>query len=116
MNSKPEPVVLDGHNYGIWAQGIETLLKSKALWQFSKITVPNPKDDHHKFVINKKDETVGVVMTDISKEICFHTRKIDCSNVVWKKLKTSFVKTNDDAGASQIPKTSVEPTHVFLNT
>jgi hypothetical protein len=45
MSSKPEHVVLNGHNYGIWAQDMETLLKSKVLWQFTKIMVPDPKDD-----------------------------------------------------------------------
>lgn len=68
-----EPLVLNGHNYGMLARDIETLLKSKApLWQFIKTTVINPKDEHSKFIINgNKDEAVGVMMTYISREICF---------------------------------------------
>jgi len=41
---------------------METLLKRKALWQFTKIVVTHQKDDHHNFVINeKKDEDVGFI-------------------------------------------------------
>jgi hypothetical protein len=32
MSSLQEPTVLNGHNYGMWAQDKETLLKSKFLW------------------------------------------------------------------------------------
>jgi len=91
MSSKLEPVILNGHNYGVWAQDMETLLKSKGLWQFTKTAVPDPKDDQQKFVIDgKKDEVVGVITTYISREIRFHTSGIDCPNNVWKKLKTLF--------------------------
>jgi hypothetical protein len=54
MNSKREPLVLNFHNHGIWAQDMETLLKGKALWKFTKIVVPNPKDEQQKFVIDEK--------------------------------------------------------------
>lgn len=39
------------------------------------------------FVINKEDEVIGDIMTNISKEIFFHTSKIDYLNVLQKKLK-----------------------------
>jgi hypothetical protein len=32
MSSKQELVVLNGHNYGMWAQDMEMVLKSKVLW------------------------------------------------------------------------------------
>jgi hypothetical protein len=43
MSSKQEHVVLNGHNYGIWAQDMETLLKSKALVVVTKTMVPDLK-------------------------------------------------------------------------
>jgi hypothetical protein len=45
MGTKQESLMLNGHNYGMWAQDMETLLKSKELWQFTKTLVPNPKDE-----------------------------------------------------------------------
>ena len=45
---------------------METLLKSKALWQFMKTAMPDPKDDQHQFVFEKKkDEDVGFITTYI---------------------------------------------------
>jgi hypothetical protein len=57
-------MVLNGQNYGIWAQDMETLLKNKALWQFTETMVLDLKDRQHKFIIDgKKVEVVGVIMT-----------------------------------------------------
>jgi hypothetical protein len=54
---------------------MEMLLKSRALWQFTRAMVPDPKDYYNKFIINgKKDEAIGVINTYISREIRFHTR------------------------------------------
>jgi hypothetical protein len=59
MSSKQGLVVLNGHNYGVWAQDKETLLKSITLWHFTWIVVLDMKDDQHKFIIDeKKDEHV----------------------------------------------------------
>ena len=33
MGSKPNIIVLNGHSYEIWAQDMETLLKSKVFWK-----------------------------------------------------------------------------------
>jgi hypothetical protein len=41
---------------------METLLKSQVLWQWTKTTVPDSKDEHDKLIINgKKDEAIGVL-------------------------------------------------------
>jgi hypothetical protein len=47
MCSKVEYVILNGHNYGIWAQYMDTRLKNKVLWQFTKTMIRNLKDDQH---------------------------------------------------------------------
>jgi hypothetical protein len=78
MASKIDLVVLNGSNYTIWAPDMETLLKSKGLWQYMKIVIQDPIDDHEKSVVdNKKDEVVGVIMTYISWEIRFHLSGIE---------------------------------------
>lgn len=62
MDSKIEPAILNGHNYAFWAQNMETLLKSKGLWQYMKATIPDLKDDQVKFVIHgKKYEAIWVI-------------------------------------------------------
>jgi hypothetical protein len=62
---------------------METLLKSKGLWQYTKILILNPIDDQVKFVVHgKKDEVVGIIMTYISWEIKFHLSGIDFHNQV----------------------------------
>jgi len=94
MISRLEIVVINGHNYVIWAQYMKTLSKRKVLWQFTKTRVANSKDDHHKFFIDKmKNEDIGVIMTYIFRNSCFHISGIDFSNDIWKKLKTVFDKT-----------------------
>jgi hypothetical protein len=46
---------------------METLLKSKGLWKYTKVMIPDPTDDHAKFIVDgKKDEVVGVITTYIS--------------------------------------------------
>jgi hypothetical protein len=70
MSSNPELVVLNGYNYGIWAQDMETPLMSKVSCQFTKTLVPKLKDGQQKFVIDEReDEVVGVITTYISREI-----------------------------------------------
>ena len=61
MASKIDPIVLDGLNYDIWALEMETLLKSKGLWKYTKTSILEMKDDKTKFV--KKDEVVWVITT-----------------------------------------------------
>ena len=66
MTSKIEHVVLNGNNYVIWVTDMETLLKRKGLWQFTKNTISNPIDANTKFVIDiKKEDAVGIIMTYI---------------------------------------------------
>jgi hypothetical protein len=78
MFSKVEPVILNGHNYGIWAQDMGTLLKSKVLSRFIETTILDLKDDQQKCIIDgKKDDTIGVITTYISREIFFHISRID---------------------------------------
>jgi hypothetical protein len=73
MASKIYLVFLNGLNYAIWAPDMETLLKRKGLWQYTKTAIPYLKDDQTKFVVDgKKDEVVGIITTDLSWEICFH--------------------------------------------
>lgn len=96
MASNIDPIVLNGLNYSIWAPNMETLLKRKGLWQYMKAVIPYPKDDQLKFVVDgKKDDVVGFITTYTSKEIFFHTSRIDCPHEVWKKLKSLFNKFNE---------------------
>ena len=44
------------HNYAIWWKDMETLLKSKALQQFTKTVIPDPKGDQYKFNIDGKKD------------------------------------------------------------
>ena len=96
MDSKIELVVLNGHNYDIWVIDMETLLKRKALCNFTDIFIAHLMDFDAKFDIDvKKDEFVGVIMTYISKEINFHISGIDFHHVVSTKLKSLFNKINE---------------------
>jgi hypothetical protein len=54
---------LSGPNFLVWEPYLETLLKSKQLWQYMKIPIRDPTDDHTKFIVDgKNDEVVGVIM------------------------------------------------------
>lgn len=91
MDSNIELVGLDGLNYVGWVT--DMLLKSKVLWQYTKVSIPSASDAQVKFVIDrKKDEIVRVITTYISREIRFYTYRIDCPHEVWKKLKPLFDK------------------------
>ena len=46
MGSKQEPVVLNGKNYGMQVQYINTFIKSQGLWDFTKNVVNDLKYDH----------------------------------------------------------------------
>jgi hypothetical protein len=95
MSSKFDPIVLNGSNYAVWAPNMETLLKSKGLWKYTKVMIPDPTYDQKKFVVDgKKDEVVGVIMTYILREIRFHLSGIDCPHQVWKKIKLLFDRVN----------------------
>ena len=88
MPSKIDPIILNGHNYAIWLQDMETLLKSKGIRQYMKTIIPYLKVDQVKFVINeKKYEAIGIITTYISRDIYLHTSKIDCPHEAWKKMK-----------------------------
>lgn len=45
MDSKIDPIILDGLKYSIWVIDMETLLKRKGLYQYTKIIIPNSMDD-----------------------------------------------------------------------
>jgi hypothetical protein len=75
---------------------METLLKSKGLWHYTKTEIPDLVNDQMKFVVNiKKDEAVGFIPTYISWEIQYHTNGIDFPHQVWKKLKYIFEKVDE---------------------
>ena len=75
---------------------METLLKSKGLWQYTKTLIPDLIDDQAKFGVNEKmNEVVGILTTYISREIRFHTSDINCPCVVRNKLKSLFDKVNE---------------------
>jgi len=94
---KIDIVVLSGSNYVVWAPDMETLLKSKGPWKYTKTAILVPTDDYMKLTVNgKKDEVVGVIMTYISWEIRFNTTRIDCPHQVWKNLKSLFKKVDDN--------------------
>jgi hypothetical protein len=78
MDSKIDRVILNGSNYAVWALEMKTLLKSKGLWKYTKIVIPYPTDDRENFAIDgKKDESLGVITTYISREIHFHISGIN---------------------------------------
>lgn len=94
---------------------METLLKSKGLWQYTKIAIPDPTNDQAKFVIDgKKDEAIRVITTYISWEIRFHTNEIDCAHAIWKKLKSLF-DTVDKSQVIQIEKELISLDPHFFN-
>jgi hypothetical protein len=96
MASKIDPASLNGLNYPIWAPDMETLLKRKGLWHYTKLIILDPKDDQMKFVINgKKYEDVGVTTTYISHDIHFHTSGIVSPHEVSKKLKYLIDKVDE---------------------
>jgi len=78
MESNIDHVVLNKLNYAVWALDKETLVKSKGLWIYMKISIPDPTDDQERLIVNgKKDEAMGVIMTYISWDIQFHLSGID---------------------------------------
>ena len=111
MAMKIKPIVLDGHNYVVWVLDMETLLKSKTLWQYMKKGIPYPTDVAAKFFIDrKKDEAIGVIMTYILREIFFHTCGIDYPCEVWNKLKGRFDKV-DESHVMQMTKELISFNH-----
>ena len=83
MASKIEPTVLDGLNYVVLEIDMETLLKSKGLWKYTKVVILDPSDALAKFTINRINvEVVGVIMNYISHEIWYYTSGIDFPHVV----------------------------------
>ena len=83
---------------------MDTLLKSKGLWQCTNIVIPDPVDALVEFVVNrKKNEIGGVIMTYISQEIWFYTSGIDCFHEVWRKMRSLFDKV-DKSWVIQIEK------------
>jgi hypothetical protein len=44
MASKIDAIALNGSNYTIWAPYMETLLKCKGLWKYTKVVIPYPID------------------------------------------------------------------------
>ena len=70
MDSNIDPIVLNISNYSVWAPYMETLQKRKGPWQYTKIVIPNPIDDHMKLVVDgNKDGVVWVITTYIFWEI-----------------------------------------------
>jgi hypothetical protein len=86
-----DPIVLNKSNYAVWAPDMETLLKSKGMWWYMNIMIPDPTNNHAKFVVDgEKDEAVGFITNYISREIHFHLSGINYPHQVWKKLKLLF--------------------------
>ena len=96
MTSKIKPIVLNGHNFAIKDTYMETLLKSKGIWNFINISIADSNDAEDNFSINRKNvEVMGIIMTYILRDIFFHTREINCPHVIWTKMKTLFNKINE---------------------
>ena len=75
---------------------MKALLKSKGLWQCTKVSFPDPSNAQEKFPVDgKKDEAVGVIMTYILHEIWFLTSGIECPHEFRKKLKSLFDKVDE---------------------
>jgi hypothetical protein len=75
---------------------METPLNRKVLWEFTKMTVPYPKANEYKFIIDgKKDTVVGYIMSYVSKNIFFCTRRINYLNHFFKKRKFLFNNTDE---------------------
>jgi hypothetical protein len=45
MASMIDHVILNRSNYAVWETYMETLLKSKILWQYTNIVIPNAPND-----------------------------------------------------------------------
>jgi hypothetical protein len=72
---------------------MESLLKSKRLCQYMKTVIQiQQKIRKSSLLTRKKDEAIGVIMTYISWEICFHITRINYPHQVWKKIKSLFNK------------------------
>jgi hypothetical protein len=54
MASKIDPIVLNGSNYAVWAPDMETLLKSKGLWKYTKVAIPDPTDASKNFPLMER--------------------------------------------------------------
>ena len=79
MALKIDHIILNGPNYIVWAQDMETLLKSKGLLQYMKTVILYPSDAKVKFIVDgKKNEAIRVITTYILWEIHFHINGIDC--------------------------------------
>ena len=73
MASKIDTIILDGINYTILAPDMETLMKIKWIWKYTKTTISDLSNEQLKFIINgKKDEAIEVITTYISWETWFH--------------------------------------------
>jgi hypothetical protein len=74
---------------------METLLKIKGLWKYTKVVIPDPTYDQTKFMFDgKKDDVVGVIITYNSWKIRFHLSGIDCPHYVWNNMKSFFNRVN----------------------
>jgi hypothetical protein len=64
MALKIDPLVLNGSNYLVWDSYMETLLKSKGVWKYTKVAIPDPIDAlEKKFIDGKKEKVLGVITT-----------------------------------------------------
>jgi hypothetical protein len=73
MDSNIDLVVLNGSNYVVWEPYMETLLKSKELWKYTKIVILDPTNDQEKFVVEgNKDEGVDALIIWPSMLPCSH--------------------------------------------
>jgi hypothetical protein len=54
MDLKIDPIVLNGSNYAVWEPDMETLLKSKGLWKYTKIVIPDPTDDQKSLLLMER--------------------------------------------------------------
>lgn len=93
MDSKVKLVVLDGLNYIVGATNMVALLKSKGLFQYTKVYILDLSNDQEKFFIDiNKYEAIGVITTYISQDIYFQMSGINYPHEVSKKLKSLFDK------------------------
>ena len=83
---------------------METLLKRKGLWKYTKVVIPYPTYASTKiFIDGKKDEAIGIITTYISWDIHFHISGIEFPHWFWNKLK-SLLDRVDESHFMQLEK------------
>jgi hypothetical protein len=46
MDSKIDPIIMNGSNYAVWAPDMENMFKSKGPWKYTKVVILDPTDSN----------------------------------------------------------------------